>query len=136
MKEVYIHILVPILLTIILNGFIYVRKWNNQINNNKYLPPGYIIGIVWIIILGLLGFAHYKIKNSIASYLIIIAILYSLTYPFLTRLKKNLKVYNGIAFILASMISISVYIEDKITFVYTIPFLLWTFYVNVTDLIS
>jgi len=57
----YIHIIIPIILAIILNYYIYIQKWNNNNNNNK-LPPGYIIGFIWIVILGLLGYIHFLLS--------------------------------------------------------------------------
>ena len=139
-KEVIIHVLVPIMTACILNAYIYIRGWDSQSYKsrtlqpgNKYLPPGYIIAIVWIIILGLLGYTHYLVYPSAASYTIIFAILYCLAYPFLTSGLQASKadVYNALSFIIATIVFIMVYMQKHEAFVYVIPFVLWTSYVNV-----
>ena len=79
----YIHILVPIILAIVLNFYIYTQGWNNDNEKNSKLPPGYIIGSIWIIILGLLGYIHFLLYPSVYSWFIVLTILYCLSYPFL-----------------------------------------------------
>ena len=79
----YIHILVPIILAIVLNFYIYTQGWNNDNEKNSKLPPGYIIGSIWIIILGLLGYIHFLLYPSLYSWFIVLTILYCLSYPFL-----------------------------------------------------
>tara|TARA_B110000003_G_C16628906_1_gene525899 strand:+ start:1891 stop:2289 length:399 start_codon:yes stop_codon:yes gene_type:complete len=125
----YIHIIIPIILAIILNYYIYTQKWNNNDPNPK-LPPGYIIGSIWIIILGLLGYIHFLLYPSIQSWIIVITILYCLAYPFLTSGLQN-TIYNLISLFLAIIVFISVYYKNKLQIIYVIPFLLWTSYVNI-----
>ena len=55
------HILVPVLAAIIMNGIIYtfgINKYSEKNKINPYIPPGYVIGTIWVIILGLLGYLH------------------------------------------------------------------------------
>tara|TARA_B110001450_G_scaffold227518_1_gene226936 strand:- start:82 stop:489 length:408 start_codon:yes stop_codon:yes gene_type:complete len=128
----YIHIIIPIILAIILNYYIYTQEWNNNDPNPK-LPPGYIIGSIWIIILGLLGYIHFLLYPSIQSWIIVITILYCLAYPFLTSRLQNTNnaIYNLISLFLAIVVFISVYYKNKSQIIYVIPFLLWTSYVNI-----
>ena len=97
------HILIPIILAIVLNFYIYTQGWNNDNENNSKLPPGYIIGSIWIIILGLLGYIHFLLYPSVYSWFIVLTILYCLSYPFLTKGLQNTDniIYNVIALILA-----------------------------------
>lgn len=127
----YIHILVPIMLAIVLNFYIYTQGWNNDNEKNSKLPPGYIIGSIWIIILGLLGYIHFLLYPSVYSWFIVLTILYCLSYPFLTSGLQNTdnNIYNVIALILAIIVTIIMYYKSNI--IYAIPFLLWTFYVNI-----
>jgi tryptophan-rich sensory protein len=127
----YIHILVPIILAIILNFYIYIQGWNNDNQKNSKLPPGYIIGSIWIIILGLLGYIHFLLYPSVYSWFIVLTILYCLSYPFLTSGLQNTdnNYFNLIALILAIIVTIIMYYKSNI--IYVIPFLLWTFYVNI-----
>jgi tryptophan-rich sensory protein len=127
----YIHILVPIILAIILNFYIYIQGWNNDNQKNSKLPPGYIIGSIWIIILGLLGYIHFLLYPSVYSWFIVLTILYCLSYPFLTSGLQNTdnNYFNLIALLLAIIVTIIMYYKSNI--IYSIPFLLWTFYVNI-----
>lgn len=128
------HILTPIIAACILNLYIYSQGWNSKgnIKNNK-LPPGYIIAIVWIIILGLLGYVHYLVYPSYASWVVVAAVLYCLAYPFLTAGLKQEKagIYNALSLVIAVIVTYNVYIIKHNAALYTIPFLLWTTYVNV-----
>tara|TARA_B110000444_G_scaffold46863_1_gene42693 strand:+ start:735 stop:1139 length:405 start_codon:yes stop_codon:yes gene_type:complete len=127
----YIHILVPIILAIVLNFYIYTQGWNNDNEKNSKLPPGYIIGSIWIIILGLLGYTHFLLYPSVYSWFIVLTILYCLSYPFLTSGLQNTdnNYFNLIALLLAIIVTIIMYYKSNI--IYAIPFLLWTFYVNI-----
>lgn len=127
------HIFLPIILAIIINFYIYTQGWNNNNNNTKGLPPGYVIGIVWIIILGLLGYIHFLHYPSIISWFIVLTILYCLSYPFLTSglEETNNTIYNMIALILAIILFSMVFYKNKINSLLVIPFLLWTLYVNI-----
>ena len=132
-KYVYlIHIIIPILLAIIINVIMNRQKlYIKDYEPNKYLPPGYIIGIVWVIILGFLGYAHYLKHNSITSFYIILIIVYCLSYPFLTYKKseEEAQVYNLIAVILAITLFIMIFIDNMYDSLYILPFLLWCTYV-------
>jgi len=133
---IYIHIFVPIVLAIVLNFYIYMQGWNNDNEKNSKLPPGYIIGSIWIIILGLLGYIHFLLYPSGYSWFIVLTILYCLSYPFLTSGLQNTdnNIYNLIALILAIIVTIIMYYRSNI--IYAIPFLLWTFYVNIVINVS
>ena len=142
-NNMYTHILTPIILATIINIIIYSVGWNmDKKNKEKYklLPPGYVIAIVWTIILGLLGYLHYLIWNlnnqkfSLASISIILFILFCLAYPFLTNgmnINKGL-LLNLITLVLAFILAIIVLYETNNIFylIYLIPLIIWAFYVN------
>ncbi len=139
--KLLLHILLPVIAAVIINIVIYTQRWNTDDKNveamQKYLPPGYVIAIVWVIILGLLGFTHYLIYPSFASFAIILAILYCLAYPFLTAGLQAYKAgfYNVLSFVIALLISVFTFMENKMATIYTIPFLLWTTYVSIITLL-
>jgi tryptophan-rich sensory protein len=132
----FIHILVPVVAAILLNVFIYTQGWNKENQQkeepNKLLPPGFVIAIVWILILGLLGYTHYLVYPSSASWIIVAAVLYCLAYPFLTAgLQKHMQVLNALSFFVALAVTISTFIYNNFSALFTIPFLLWTAYVTI-----
>ena len=132
-----VHVIVPVVAAILINGLIYALGWNREQNDKsasgKYLPPGYVIGIVWIIILGLLGYTHYLTYPSYASYIIVMAVLYCLAYPFLTSglRAENADIYNLLSLMIAIVVIVSVGMKEINAIGYTIPFLIWTTYVNI-----
>jgi len=134
------HVIIPVITSIIINGIIYSQGWkkNSQKNiKNPLIPPGYIIGFIWIFIFTLLGYAHYllyKLKEgfSLASISIILLFIFCMAYPFLTsgfKEKKGL-ILNLITLILAFIVSLIVIVQSINIFLYFIPLLLWASYVN------
>lgn len=148
--------MIPIIAACLINFYIYLQGWTNtsqKVQHNALLPPGYIIGIVWVIILGLLGYAHYLTYPTYSSWIIIVAVIYCLFYPFLimdpttdniaykilfskpTRKHTSKTIpngfYNFLAFIVAIIVTLTSYQEKQNTIYYTMPFVLWTFYVNI-----
>ena len=132
-----LHIFMPILAAIIINIVIYAKGWNKNKEENreltKLLPPGYVIAILWIFILGLLGYVHYLTFPSYVSIFVLIVIIYCLSYPFLTSgLQENKgDIYNILAFAMAIIVSIIVFLYNKKAAIYTIPFFIWTSYVSI-----
>jgi tryptophan-rich sensory protein len=134
------HILVPVLAAIIMNGIIYtfgINKYSEKNKINPYIPPGYVIGTIWVIILGLLGYLHYLIYKkyeaiTFTSLLILFVILFCISYPLITGLKvKSGLLLNLITLILAFILALFVITESKYMFIYLIPLLVWASYVNI-----
>lgn len=134
----YIHIYIPIIIALITNSILYIGK-TNKVKSNPYIPPGYIVGSVWCILFGILGYIHYllyKSNNSIsvASISVILFIIFSLAYPFITKsFTDNVDLLNIISLILAFILAIIIIIKSKYIFLYTIPLLLWISYVNIVS---
>jgi len=140
MQTLYVHILVPVVAALTLNGLIFALGWNvGKAKKNPYLPPGYIIGIVWVIILGILGSLHYRLQEQKAftvAYTIVALIIFCLLYPFLTSgLKSNTwsSVLNLATLVFAFSASLAI---PRTEVAYMIPILLWATYVNVTQLLQ
>jgi tryptophan-rich sensory protein len=139
-----VHILTPIILAIIVNGIVFSMKFYKNGPRSPLLPGGGIIGFIWIVIFGLLGYSHYLLYNlkqrpNLGSICIILFIIFSLCYPFLTGgLKMNnvSLLLNLITLIFAFSIGLIVIVESKKAFYYLIPLLLWASYVNYVDAMS
>jgi len=139
----FYHILVPVLAAIIMNGIIYtfgMNKYSDKTEKSKinpYIPPGYVIGTIWVIILGLLGYLHYLIYKkyesiTFTSLLIVFVILFCISYPLITGLRvKSGLLLNLITLILAFILALFVITESKYMFIYLIPLLVWASYVNI-----
>jgi tryptophan-rich sensory protein len=134
MKELVIHVATPVVIAMAMNGLIYMKGWGGGYKN-PMLPPGYIIGSIWIVILGLLGYAHYLTFPSAASVAIAITILYCLSYPFFTSgLQYNKsKLYNTLALLVSFSTAILVVVHDKNAFYYMVPLLAWASYVKLVE---
>lgn len=144
LDKAWFHILMPIIFAILINYLIYTSKWNyySKKIQSPIFPPGYIIGLIWIIIFGLLGYVHYllyKLKNrfSIYSNAIVLLLIFCLSYPFLTSglRQKNATILNLITLIFTFIVSLLVISQSIIAFYYTIPLLLWVSYVNISDIL-
>jgi tryptophan-rich sensory protein len=122
-------------LAIIINIAIYRNNWlNTKIQKSKYIPPGYIVGSIWILLFGLLGYILYRLHDytSVASISIYVFILFSVLYPFITKLSPGSlsDICNKIAFILASLVCYLVYSENPGLTIYLLPLFFWLIYVN------
>jgi len=132
-----IYIIIPIFLACIVNLYILKNDlYKNKDKPNKYLPQGYIIGIIWTILLGLLGYVYYLTydNGSILPYVIIFTITYCLLYPLLTAKLDNYESikYNLFSLLLALILFILIilkYKQKNMIFIYVLPLLFWNIYV-------
>lgn len=140
-----LHVLLPVFLSLFVNGIIYANKWNDQkgiTDKNTFLPPGWVIGSVWVLIFACLGYAHYLLykKNKtigVGSISLVIFFIYAIGYPFLTSgLNRHVRVLNLLALILAFVCALLVLREDNDATKFVIPLLVWTSYVNITDVLN
>lgn len=149
-----LYILIPILIAFLINIKMY-RKDSNTMEDIdiRYLPPGYIIGVVWIIMLALMGYVLYllslkfkseSLRNSLyvnfnyQIFLILFLIIFCVMYPYLTSLfnERFMKNYNYLTIFVVLYIFFEI---NKISFdisKYLIPLILWVGYVSLVTLIS
>lgn len=140
---IVINIAIPIVLASAINAFIYATNFRERDGEHdlpKLLPPGYVIAIIWTLILGLLGYAHYRVFPSAASMSIVITVAFCLAYPLLTfrRQTSNLpEILNTIALILSAFVFASVaHTRDAISTSLCVPLVIWASYVNIIDAVS
>lgn len=137
MIEYLKYIITPIILAILINIIIYSYGINK--NSSPNLISGKIIGIIWIILFGLLGYLYYilvKEEKELSKIFVIILFIFCLSYPFLTRFRKDIsQIFNIIAFILTFVTTIIINEELPFAVKYITPLLLWTMYVAVSNTI-
>jgi tryptophan-rich sensory protein len=138
MNSVYVHVLAPVLAAGLVNALTFSRKLAITKYRNPLIPPGPIVGLVWLILLGLLGYVHFKLYTqtgvSEATVTIVFFILYCLAYPTLISLSTNPNVMiflNVVALGFALLVTVRVFAEDSSLVPYLLPLLTWTSYVNI-----
>ena len=141
MDSLILNISLPVGVAALENYIIYANGGMPTYTTNPMLPPGYIVGIVWIILLGSLGYAHYLLYNlqggnTIASSSVIVLILYCLSYPILiyynTFKEKELNIFSLCITSVASLITFMTY---PTAFAAMLPTLVWISYVELSDII-
>ena len=139
-----LHVLTPVVLSGLVNAHIY---YTNRLapervaTSSELLPPGYVIGIVWTVIFALLGYAHYRVFPSLASFVIVAALAFCLAYPYLTmrndsRFRHAMKFLNTLSLIVAALVVAATVAKDTVAFVACLPLLAWSSYVNLVDAVE
>ena len=134
----YLSILITVILLISINFYL---KYNNILLEEDYssdIPREsreyFILGI-WTILIGFLGYSYYLMRNNISSVAIIIIIIYTLTYPFITLGKNRIQIeYLNIIYILITyIIFLLVLGENSNAALYILPLLLWIIYIFIAS---
>jgi hypothetical protein len=95
----------------------------------------YIILGIWAILIGFLGYSYYLMRNNISSVAIIIVIIYSLLYPFITLGKSSIQIesLNIIYIVITYIIFLLVLSENSNAALYILPLLLWITYIFIAS---
>lgn len=136
--EIALHTAMPMVLAGFVNWIVYKKGWNvvNAQTKNKWIPPGYVVGIVWLLIFGFLGyleFQTYSKRQHVIQCALIAYIVFCALYPFLSAGLTNdgqAKSLNAASLIFAFAIALNL---SKQLLPYMFPVLLWTSYVNIVD---
>ena len=134
----YLSILIPVILLISINFYM---KYNNILLEDRDSSniPGefreYIILGIWAILIGFLGYSYYLMRNNISSVAIIIIIIYTLTYPFITLGKNRVQIesLNIIYILITYIIFLLVLSENSNAALYILPLLLWIVYIFIAS---
>lgn len=137
----YLSILIPVILLISINFYM---KYNNILleGGSSSVIPGesreYIILSIWAILIGFLGYSFYLMRNNISCVAIIIIIIYTLAYPFITLGKNRIQIesLNIIYILITYIIFLLVLSENSNASVYILPLLLWITYIFISSNIS
>ena len=134
----YLSILIPVILLISINFYL---KYNNILLEEDYssdIPREsreyFILGI-WTILIGFLGYSYYLMRNNISSVAIIIIIIYTLTYPFITLGKNRIEIesLNIIYILITYIIFLLILSENSNAALYILPLLLWIVYIFIAS---
>ena len=128
-----IHILVPVFLACVINAWIYSTGLQKGASKTPGLPPGYVVGIVWIVLFAMLGYAHYLLRKigSPASWGIVALISLCLLYPFITGLKRREgKTWDQISLLVGLLVAFWAMQWSMEAFYWIVPYLLWVAYVR------
>ena len=135
----YLSILIPVILLMSINFYM---KYNNILLDEDYssdIPiesrEYFILGI-WAILIGFLGYSYYLMRNNISSVAIIIIIIYTLTYPFITLGKNRVQIesLNIIYILITYIIFLLVLSENSNASLYILPLLLWIVYIFIASI--
>jgi tryptophan-rich sensory protein len=146
-KESYKFILIPIIFAVIVNIIIYRFELNKSVvkKNPKYnFKYGYIIGIIWMIIFGFIGYAYYLLYKESNKYFttgtisIILFLIFSLSYPIITnKYTQFVDILNVVSLFLSILLTIIVCNEYRKStksmkiLIYMLPLLAWVLFVNI-----
>lgn len=134
----YLSILIPVILLISINFYM---KYNNILleGGSSSVIPGesreYIILSIWTILIGFLGYSCYLMRNNISCVAIIIIIIYTLAYPFITLGKNRIQIesLNIIYILITYIIFLLVLSENSNSALYILPLLLWIVYIFIAS---
>ena len=135
----YLSILIPVIFLMSINFYL---KYNNILledgDSSDILGETreYIILGIWVILIGFLGYSYYLMRNNISSVAIIIIIIYTLTYPFITlgKNRNQIEFLNIIYILIAYVIFLLVLSENSNAAIYILPLLLWIVYIFIDSI--
>lgn len=141
-----IYIILVFILVAILGNIFFNNESDTQSEieiDNKYLPAGYLIGAIWVIIFGILGYIYTKInlnkdKYCYSRFSIMLFVVICFMYgPFTTgKSSRFIKNYNYIAFLLLCLLTYILSFNVQKYYIYLIPLFLWVGYVSLLTLLD
>lgn len=137
--QIIIFVAVALVANIIIYLFNYYKYNNPYYIKSPLLPPGFIIGIIWLVIFGFFGYAHYLVyketeKWTVANIAIIVVAVFCLFYLMIVYYRPEYtKFFNCLSLIFAFTLGILVFNESENAFWWIIPFIAWSAYVNLAD---
>ena len=134
----YLSILIPVIFLMSINFYL---KYNNILledgDSSDIIRESreYIILGIWAILIGFLGYSYYLMRNNISSVAIIIIIIYTLTYPFITlgKNRNQIEFLNIIYILITYIIFLLVLSENSNAALYILPLLLWIIYIFIAS---
>ena len=140
MIRVLLHVLVPVLAACAMNVLIFSLGWNMRTGPvNPWIPPGAVVGAIWIVLLGLLGYVHYLCHDHWSRFLVIGTVVFCVMYPVFTAGLKQTRVarlLNLLTLLIAFVAAWGVHESgSRVATWCMLPLVLWASYVNFADAI-
>lgn len=135
----------PVLAALASNAIIALKGWGRKATKASQqrmrgLPPGWVIGTVWVLIFGLLGWVWFLVWGSPLAHAAVVAlILYCLAYPLATGGLRNgtvAKVLNVLALVFSFTTALVTQRALPKTVWFLTPILAWTAYVNMVQAVN
>lgn len=136
------NIAIPVLLSIVVNVIVFAFRWDSSSRKDTEkvtgLPPGIVIGIIWVCLFGLLGYGRYLLNDSpVAVYAVTFVLVFCILYPFYTMgLSANIALSNTIAMAIIYGAALFVYPASQKAFFTYVPLMCWITYVNMVDALT
>lgn len=128
------YVAVPIVLALVANGLVYghpAALWVRP--KNPRLPPGWVIGAVWVVLFGMLGHVAYLVRTHRGLHALVgIILAYCLAYPFATNVAPSLAGSLNAGALLLAVVLVCALAAQRRTraVVWSVPLLAWCAYVN------
>lgn len=150
MWAAWIQVLIFVLAAVLVNGLLYFVGWRFKMARNmigwcrsSLIPPGYFIAVVWVVLFGLLGYAHYLTYKegdsgnggfTTASIVILVVAAFCLLYTWAVyKFPMYSKFFNVVSLIMAFTLGILVLQESEEAFWFVLPLIVWSAYINIAD---
>jgi tryptophan-rich sensory protein len=150
--EWYLFVIIYVVVCAISNVVLWRKSMTHadesSFRKNALIPPGWMIGLIWIAIFGVFGYTQYLLlkendgKFTLASIAVIVVAVFCLLYPIFIyilargnpeKYDKYARLMNLVSLIVAFVYAIIVINESDAAFWLTLPLLVWTSYVNLAD---
>jgi tryptophan-rich sensory protein len=139
---------VPVVAALIVNGIIYLNRLNEQTaEETRFLPPGPVVGAIWVFLFALFGYVFYLLRWGSLSpcpsgaWAVAALIVYCLSYPFVTSLRSGTRatsVANVFALVIVATCIMVVQrcgMQNRAV-ACLLPAFAWASYVNVAQALS
>lgn len=131
---------VPVAAALLVNSVIYLQGWQRRTKTpgRSLLPPGPVVAVVWLVLLGALGAAWGLVKKGdVPRTALMVLVMYCLLYPFITSGLRQAPVANLTALLIACTTLALIWKHARGRWTtpawLTLPTVLWTAYVCSVD---
>lgn len=139
----FAHVLVSAGVALGVNGFVNGgRRRRSSAEKWALLPPGWVVGAVWVALFASLGYAHWLAMDrgrrlTPASLAVASVIGYCALYPWLTdglRQSKRARMLNTLTLVIAGLLGfVTLLLPSPRAFAFVSPLFAWAAWVNIAQ---